>query len=191
MIQYRPYAILSAPTPIQQFKNNKTILKSQDNIVASCLRLDFRNFTCLYTYQNWICVPVRYRELNMCAVLGWVGTKSHGNSTFSTGFGWVGTTGYDVCGYDLDENGKRSFAWVRFGWVRELRFVTGPVPFPIPVEIPREKYPGNIPERSLGNVWLNFLLFVRRCCLTFTLVKNLEYVVTQGCWSPRKTRKTK
>ena len=101
--------------------------------------------------RNWFCVPVRYWELNMCAVLGWMGTKSHGNSTFSKGFGWVGTMGYDVRGYDLDGNGKRSFAWARFGWVRELRFITGPVPFPVPVEIPREKYRENIRERSLGN----------------------------------------
>ena len=93
----------------------------------------------------------------MCAVLGWVGTKSQGNSTFSTGFGWVGTTGYDVHGYDLDGNGKRSFARVRFGWVRKLRFITGPVPFPIPVEIPREKYRGNIPERSL-KIFIVFIL---------------------------------
>ena len=27
----------------------------------------------------------RYSELNTCAVLGWVGTKNHGKSTFSTG----------------------------------------------------------------------------------------------------------
>ena len=87
----------------------------------------------------------------MCAVLGWVGTRSHGNSTFSTEFCWVGTTGYDIRGYDLDGNGKRPFAWVRFGWLRELRFITGPVPFPIPVEISREKYRGNILERSLQN----------------------------------------
>ena len=60
----------------------------------------------------------RCRELNICAVLGWVGTKSHRNSTFSTGFGWVGKTGYDTRGYDFDGNGKRSFAWVRLGWVR-------------------------------------------------------------------------
>ena len=29
------------------------------------------------------------------------------------------------------------------------------------------------------------------CFLTLTLVKNLESVVTQRCWSPRKIRKTK
>ena len=35
--------------------------------------------------------------------------------------------------------------------------------------------------------------YVRCCCcfLTLTLVKNLESVVTQRCWSPRKIRKTK
>ena len=77
-------------------------------------------------------------------------TKSYGNPTFSRGFGRVGTTGYDVRGYDLDGNRKRSLAWVRFGWVRELRSVTGPVPFPIPVEIPRKKYHVNIPESSLA-----------------------------------------
>ena len=29
------------------------------------------------------------------------------------------------------------------------------------------------------------------CCLTLTLVKNLESVVTQRCWSPRNIQKTK
>ena len=29
-----------------------------------------------------------------------------------------------------------------------------------------------------------------RCCLTLTLVKHLESVVTQRCWSPGKIRKT-
>ena len=63
----------------------------------------------------------------------------------------MGTTGYDVPGYDLDGNGNISFAWVRFGWVRELPFITGPFPFPITLEISREKYCGNIPEGSPEN----------------------------------------
>ena len=76
----------------------------------------------------------------------------------------MGTTGYDVRGYDLDGNGKRSFAWVWFGWVRELQFITGPVPFHIPVETftPREKYRGNIPEKILEKKSIYLMLIITR-----------------------------
>ena len=37
------------------------------------------------------------------------------------------------------------------GWVGELRFITGPFIFLIPVEIPREKYREDIAERSPQN----------------------------------------
>ena len=84
----------------------------------------------------------------------------------------MGTTGYHVRAYDLDGNGKRSFAWVRFEWVRELRFITGPVPFPVPVEIPREKYRGNIPARSLAKYKQHFVSTSSRS----ETARHVEYV---------------
>ena len=125
-IQCRPYAILSAPTAVQRF-NNKTKLKSLDNIVATLFYL--------YAYRNWFCVPARYWELNTCAVLGLIGNQKPREFGIFHGI-WLGRNSEILC------------PWVRYGWEREEAICLGTVRMGTGIAI----YGGTGPiSRSCGN----------------------------------------
>ena len=120
MIQYRPYCVLSAPTAIQQFKNNKTIFKSQDNIVSSCFAPQLP--------QLYILVYISELVLRSRTVLGieyvrdtWLGGNQnprefdifHGilveweqRDMMSVGVIWIGMERGHLLGYGLDGYGN-------------------------------------------------------------------------------------